>query len=108
VLRLLVGNSLKINSMQIINEIANILIFINATLFYIFVFGREIKALARLNKMEKILLRVGLSIPSMGALYNVLVGQYPPIPEIIIDIGYASLWTWASLFHYNTFVRNGK
>lgn len=94
--------------MQIINEIANILIFINATLFYIFVFGREIKALARLNKMEKILLRVGLSIPSLGSLYNVLVAQYPPIPEIIINVGYASLFTWASIFHYNTFVRNGK
>lgn len=103
-----VRNSLKINSMQIINELANILIFINATLFYIFVFGREVKALARLNIVERWLLRVGLAIPSMGALYNVLVGQYPPIPEIIINVGYASLFTWASIFHYNTFVRNGK
>ena len=94
--------------MQIINELANILIFINATLFYIFVFGREVKALARLNIVERWLLRVGLAIPSMGALYNVLVGQYPPIPEIIINVGYASLFTWASIFHYNTFVRNGK
>jgi hypothetical protein len=94
--------------MQIINELANIIIFINATLFYIFVFGREVKALARLNIVERWLLRVGLAIPSMGALYNVLVGQYPPIPEIIINVGYASLFTWASIFHYKTFVRNGK
>jgi hypothetical protein len=94
--------------MQIINEIANILIFVNATLFYIFVFGREVKAIAKLTLFEQWLLRVGLAIPSMGSLYNVLVAQYPPIPEIIINVGYASLFTWASIFHYNAFVKNGK
>jgi hypothetical protein len=91
--------------MQVINEIANILICGNATLFYIFVFGREIKALARLNLAEQIMLRVGLALPAIGALYNVLVQQYPPIPEIVINVGYASLWTWASMFHYKQFVK---
>ena len=94
--------------MQIINELANLLICVNATLFYIFVFGREVKALARLNVVEQLMLRIGLSIPALGALYNILTIQYPPIPEIIINIGYASLWTWASMFHYKQFVRNGK
>ena len=91
--------------MQIINEIANLLICVNATLFYIFVFGREIKALAKLRLIEQAMLRVGLSIPALGALFNVLTAQYPPIPEILINIGYASLWTWASIFHYRTFVK---
>ena len=91
--------------MQTINELANLLICVNATLFYIFVFGRDIKALARLTLIEQVMLRTGLAIPALGALYNVLTGQYPPIPEIIINIGYASLWTWASMFHYNTFVK---
>ena len=91
--------------MQIINELANLLICVNATLVYIFVFGRDIKALARLNLAEQIMLRVGLALPAIGALYNVLTAQYPPIPEIFINIGYASLWTWASMFHYNTFVK---
>ena len=94
--------------MQTINELANLLICVNATLFYIFVFGREVKALARLNVVEQLMLRTGLAIPALGALYNVLTGQYPPIAEIIINIGYASLWTWASMFHYKQFVRNGK
>jgi hypothetical protein len=91
--------------MQIINELANLLICVNATLFYIFVFGRDIKALARLTIIEQVMLRTGLAIPAIGALYNVLTAQYPPIPEIFINIGYASLWTWASMFHYNTFVK---
>ena len=91
--------------MQIINELANLLICVNATLFYIFVFGRDIKALARLNLAEQIMLRVGLAIPALGALFNVLTAQYPPIPEIVINVGYASLWTWASMFHYKQFVK---
>ena len=91
--------------MEIINEIANLLICVNATLFYIFVFGLDVKALAKLNLIEQAMLRVGLAIPALGALYNVLTAQYPPIPEILINIGYASLWTWASMFHYNTFVK---
>ena len=94
--------------MQIINELANLLIGVNATLFYIFVFGRDVKALAKLSLIEQAMLRLGLAIPALGALYNVLTTQYPPIPEILINIGYASLWTWASMFHYNTFVKNGK
>jgi len=92
--------------LQAINELANLLIFINATLFYIFVFGREVKALARLNVFERILLRVGLAVPSLGALWNVLSAQYPLDVEIIINVGYAALFTWASIFHYKTFVRN--
>jgi len=92
--------------LQVINEIANLFIFVNATLFYIFIFGREIKALARLNIFETILLRIGLAIPSIGALWNVLSAQYPLNVEIIINIGYAALFTWASIFHYKTFIRN--
>lgn len=94
--------------LEIVNEFANLGVFINATLFYVFVFGREVKALARLNRIEKFMLRIGLAIPALGGLYNVLVCQYPPTPEVIVNVGYASLFTWASIFHYKTFVRNAK
>lgn len=90
---------------QIINEIANILVFVNATLFYIFIFGRDIKAINKLSITEILLLRCGLAIPSLGSLYNVLTTQYPPTPEIVINVGYACLFTWASIFHYKTFVK---
>ena len=91
--------------MQIINEIASLLIFVNATLFYIFIFGREVKRIKMLNIFEQWLLRIGLILPSLGGLYNVLVYSYPPNVEIIINVGYASLFTWASIFHYKQFVR---
>lgn len=94
--------------LQLINEISNLLICVNTTLFYIFVFGREVKAIAKLHIVEQWMLRVGLSLPALGALYNVLTAQYPPLAEIMINLGYASLFTWASIFHYKTFVNNGK
>lgn len=54
------------------------------------------------------MLRVGLAAPSLGSLYNVLVVQYPPFAEILVNMGYASLWTWASMFHYETFIKPKK
>jgi hypothetical protein len=93
---------------QAINEIANLLICVNTTLFYIFVFGRDVKVISNLNIIEQWMLRLGLILPAVGSLYNVLTAQYPPIPEIVMNIGWASLFTWASIFHYKTFVKNAK
>jgi len=92
---------------QAINELANIIICVTTTLFYIFIFGREVKAIARLSIIEQWMLRAGLALPAVGSLYNVLTAQYPPTPEIIINVGWASLFLWASIFHYKTFVKNG-
>ena len=92
---------------QIINELANIIICATTTLFYIFVFGREVKAIAKLSAIEQWMLRVGLALPAVGSLYNVLTAQFPPIPEILMNVGWASLFLWASIFHYKTFVKHG-
>ena len=91
--------------LEAINEVANILICVNTTLFYIFIFGRDVKAISKLSQPEQIMLRVGLSIPAVVSLYHVLIAQYPPTPEIINNVGYAALFTWASIFHYKTFVK---
>jgi hypothetical protein len=34
-----------------------------------------------------------------------LIWAYPPINEIIINIGLAFIFTWATIFHYNVFLR---
>jgi len=91
--------------MQIINEIASLLICVNATLFYIFIFGRQVKKIENLHLLEQWLLRIGLILPALGGFYNLLVASYPPNVEIIINVGYAALFTWASIFHYKQFVR---
>jgi len=91
--------------LQAINEIANLLVCGNATLFYIFVFGRHVSRIDKLPLAEKILLRVGLALPAVMGLWNVLYISYPPTAEIIMNVGYACLFTWASIFHYKQFVR---
>ena len=91
--------------MNLINEIASLLIFVNATLFYIFIFGREIESISRLPLVEQWLLRIGLAMISIGGFYNVMIVSYPPNVEIFINVGYACLFTWASIFHYKTFIK---
>ena len=94
--------------LQLINELASLLIFVNSTLFYIFVFGRDLPMIDNLPAWERILLRIGLTVPAIGGLYNVLYMSYPPTNEIFINVGYAALFTWASIFHYKQFVRRKK
>jgi len=94
--------------LQVINELANLLVCVNATLFYIFVFGRQVSRIDKLPLAEKILLRVGLALPAVSGLWNVLYMSYPPNAEIFMNVGYACLFTWASIFHYKQFVKNGK
>jgi len=94
--------------MNIVNEIACLLIFVNTALFYIFIFGRSVPIIDNLPKVENYLLRIGLITISAGGLFNVLSTSYPPNIEIIINVGYACLFTWASIFHYKYFVRKGK
>ena len=91
--------------LQVVNEVANLFTLVNATLFYIFIFGREVPKIEALPNVMQYLLRIGLALPALGALYNVLYVSYPPVNDIIVNVGYGFLWTWASLFHYNTFIR---
>lgn len=95
-------------ALQIVNEFANMLICANATLFYIFVFGRDVKLIDRLPLAEKILLRIGLALPAVMGLWNVLYMSYPPTTEILMNVGYACLFTWASIFHYNHFIKDDR
>jgi len=91
--------------MNIINEIASLILFITSTLFYIFLFGKDNKYIDRLPIWENYTVRVGLIFIAAGGLYNTLVMSYPPNIEIIINVGYACVFLWAAVFHYRNFVK---
>jgi len=93
---------------QVINEIASLLLFVNAGLFYIWIFGRENPKIEALPIFEQWLLRLGLSLVVLGAFYNSLYASYPPMVEIVINVGHAFIFTWASVFHYKQFVKNDR
>lgn len=91
--------------MNLINEIASLVLFLNATAFYVFLFGKENAHIDKLPKLEYFLLKIGLILIAAGGLYNTLIMSYPPTIEIIMNIGYAAVFTWAAIFHYRNFVK---
>ncbi len=90
---------------NLINEIACLLIFINATLFYIYLFTKDNDSIDKLPVYEQWAVRVGLALVSAGSFYNVIIVSYPPWPEIIINVGLAFIFSWAAYFHYRMFVK---
>ena len=92
--------------MNLLNVIACGTIGINATLFYIFVFGRENRRIKHLNFIELLFLRIGLIIIAIGGIYECLIVDYPPNYQIIFNIGLAFVFMWAAIFHYKTFIKS--
>lgn len=88
-----------------INETANFLIFGNVALFYIFIFGRENKAMSKLTWLEVQAVRVGLVLTSCGALFNFLHTQVPHWTQVGLNCGLGILFSWAAHFHYTYFVK---
>jgi hypothetical protein len=88
-----------------INAIANFLIFGNVALFYIFIFGRENKAIAKLTWVETQAVRVGLILTSCGALLHFLHMEVPSWTQVGLNCGLGILFSWAAHFHYTYFVK---
>jgi len=89
---------------MLINFICNIILSLAFTLFIIFVFGRPDSAVHKFSIIHGFLLKFGLAFCTIGALLNALTFSDPPISELILNIGLAVLFTWASIFHYKKFV----
>lgn len=92
------------NTLTIINAISNLLIAISTIAFIVFVFGR-FSMLDKLPKYEIFMLKVGLCILASGAFFSFLTFPNPPFFEVVLNVGLASVMTWASVFHYKFFVR---
>lgn len=87
-----------------INFIASGVLTIAFILFLIFVFGRINSKIYNLPCYKTIGAKIGLSLCTCGALLNTLTFSNPPWSEVILNTGLAILFSWASWFHYKTFV----
>jgi hypothetical protein len=94
--------------MNLLNVIANAFICVNATLFYIYVFGRENRRLKQLSWLTMLSLRVGLILIAVGGFYHVAILDYPIDSQTLFNVGLAFILTWASIFHYQTFIKPNK
>jgi len=90
---------------MLINFVCNIILCIAFTLFIIFVFGRPTSKMHTLGGAQSLGVKIGLAFCTVGALLNALTFSDPPISELILNIGLATLFTWAAWFHYFHFVK---
>lgn len=89
----------------LINHIVSVILFFNMGAFYLMVFGKEGRIYKR-PMWEQYFVRIGLLTVLTGSLLNVLHKQAPPINEVIVNVGLAFLFTWASIFHYYVFIKD--
>jgi len=87
-----------------INFISNLVLSFAFALFIIFLFGRHNSKVYTLPWYKTILVKFGLSCCSAGALLNVFTFSNPPWTEVILNMGLAMTFGWASWFHYVNFV----
>ena len=88
-----------------LNFVSNAVLTMSFASFIIFVFGRQNSIIHKFSLPKSLALKTGLSICTVGALYNTLTFSDPPLSEVILNTGLATLFTWVSLFHHDRFVK---
>lgn len=88
-----------------LNFVSNAVLTMSFASFIIFVFGRQNSIIHKFSLPKSLALKTGLSLCTVGALYNTITFSDPPLSEVILNTGLATLFTWASLFHHERFVK---
>lgn len=73
--------------------------------FTIFLFGRENSLVYSLKAHKTLALKAGLSMCAAGSLYTALTVPDSPPSEVLLNVGLATLFSWAAWFHYTKFVK---
>lgn len=73
--------------------------------FLIFLFGRENSFVYKMPGYKTIALKAGLAMCTAGALMNAVTMSNPPWTEVLLNTGLATLFGWATWFHYGRFVQ---
>lgn len=73
--------------------------------FLIFLFGRDNSFVYKLPAYKTLALKAGLAMCTTGALLNAVTMSNPPWSEVLLNTGLATLFGWATWFHYGRFVQ---
>lgn len=87
-----------------INFVSCLVLSFAFALFMIFLFGRTNSKIYQLPWYKTIAVKVGMAMCASGALLNVFTFSDPPWSEVVLNVGLAFTFAWASWFHYKTFV----
>ena len=93
------------NLLTLANGTANALIAAGGIAFVLFVFGRPESKIYESPKIAK-LMKLGLSLVSVGALLNIVTFSTPPVSEIVLNAGLGLTFVLAAVWHFRTFVRH--
>ncbi|NDD83889.1 hypothetical protein EBZ38_06385 [bacterium] len=106
--------------LAIINMIANSVIFISMTLFFILIYGNDSNAVHRWPALHHWTLKISLVIIIAAALWNAASSVYTvsytrhtevikflqiPPGETLMNIGLALLFSWGAWFHWRLLKR---
>lgn len=89
--------------LQIINIIANLIIGISVTIFYIYIYGDESKVVHKWNFAQHFALKFGLIGIICGAFINTITIVNSAFSEVALNVGFAMVFTWAAIFHRKLF-----
>ena len=89
--------------LEIVNLIANIVLCVGGTGFFLAIFTRPSSIVNKWPVLRHLSLKMGLSAFIAGSLLNVLTMYTPHISQVILNIGLALVFGWAVLFHYKYF-----
>lgn len=95
------------NLLTLANGTANALIAFGGIAFVLFVFGRPESKIYESPKIAR-LMKLGLSLVSVGAVLNIVTFSTPPISEIVLNIGLGLTFVLAAVWHFQTFVRHNQ
>jgi len=94
-----------------LNLIANTMICFGGLFFYVMLFtsvGDGVKQIERFGKVSYHTIRTGLAFIVAGALLNVLLMTAPPISEVLMNMGFGLVLSWAAIWHGYKFGVFGK
>ena len=112
-----------IEILPIANILANSVICISMTLFFILIYGNENNAVHRWPALHHWVLKISLVTVIAAAFWNAANSTYVisrtrqpevlkfidvPVGEIVMNIGLALLFSWAAWFHWRFFKRGRK
>ncbi len=92
--------------LQSINVIANGLITIGGLAFYVMLFtkiGDGVKQIDQFGKVSYHTIRTGLAFILAGALFNLLLMTTPPASEVLMNLGFGLILSWAAVWHGKKF-----
>lgn len=89
-----------------LNLLANALICLGGLSFYVMLFtkiGDGVKQIDQFGRISYHTVRTGLAFVVAGALLNVLLMTTPPASEVLMNLGFGLLLSWAALWHGKKF-----